>query len=67
MTDKTFHDGDVNAKVTCKVWDGIVVGNQKNSDTWMWFFNDRLLFKQEAGQGPFMDDEVTCHGKKQKT
>ena len=67
MANQTFLDGGVNARVVCRVWDGIDVGREKNSDTWMWFFNDRLLFKQEAGQGPFMDDEVTCHGKKQKT
>ena len=67
MANQTFLDGGVNARVVCRVWDGVDVGGEKNSDTWMWFFNDRLLFKQEAGQGPFMDDEVTCHGKKQKT
>ena len=67
MANQTFLDGGVNARVVCRVWDGVDVGGEKNSDTWMWFFNDRLLFKQEAGQGPFIDDQVTCHGKKQKT
>jgi len=58
MANQTFLDGGVNARVVCRVWDGVDVGGEKNSDTWMWFFNDRLLFKQEAGQGPFMDDQA---------
>ena len=49
----------MNVKVVCRVWDGIVVGNQKNSDSWMWFFNDQLLFRQEMDKEPIYEDEAS--------
>ena len=58
-TNQSFVDGDVNVKVVCRVWDGIVVGNQKNSGNWMWFFNDQLLFRQEVDKEPILEDEAS--------
>ena len=59
MTNQSFINGDVNVKVVCRVWDGVVVGNRKNSDNWMWFFNDQLLFRQELGTESVQEDEAS--------
>ena len=56
---KTMMDGDLNLKVVCRVWDGIFVANEKNSDTWRWFFNEVLLFTQTSTGASVIEDEVS--------
>jgi len=58
MDDVAVEEGWFNFEITCKIWDGISKGTDKNSDEVIWTFNGNPLFIKDKGKPPRITQEL---------